>query len=188
MSLPAVVLLGVSLSMDAFAIAVAWGFADRTQHPLYTIRTAAFFGFFQALMPIIGWLAGLSLRQFISAFDHWVAFGLLSAIGCKMIYEAFLIEKEEKAAGARSLLMLLMLSVATSIDALAVGLSLSVMNVAIVMPALVIGAITFALSLLGGYIGKRFGHFFEKGIEVVAGLILIGIGTWILIAHFKAPG
>ena len=187
MPILAVILIAIGLSMDAFAVSVACGFAARRLHILHAVRTALFFGVFQAIMPITGWLAGLTLRRFISTFDHWVAFGLLAFIGGKMIYEALILEKDERTAGPQSLNTLLLLSVATSIDALAVGLSLSFLNVAIVVPAAIIGVITFGLSLLGGYIGARFGHFFERGIEVAGGVILIAIGAGILLRHILAP-
>ena len=134
-------------------------------------------------MPIVGWLAGLSLRDFISDIDHWIAFGILGFIGCKMIYEALRMELDREEVNPLNLSVLLMLSVATSIDALAVGVSFAFLNISIVTPVLVIGIVTFLLSYLGIFVGNRLGHFFEKKIEILGGLILIGIGVKILVDH-----
>jgi len=141
------------------------------------------FGSFQAFMPLMGWLAGLSLRDFISGVDHWIAFGLLSLIGSKMIYESRKIESGEKEPHRLTVLVLFMLSVATSIDALAVGVSFAFLRVSIATPIIVIGVVTFLLSFLGVFIGSKVGHFFESKIEVVGGLILIAIGVKILVEH-----
>ena len=134
-------------------------------------------------MPLIGWSAGLSFRDFISGIDHWIAFGLLSLIGGKMVYESSKMEANNKKIDSLNVYVLLMLSIATSIDALAVGLSLSFLNLSIILPAVIIGMITFLLSIFGVYFGNRFGHYFERKIEIVGGLILIGIGIRILIDH-----
>jgi len=145
------------------------------------LKIAVFFGLFQAIMPLVGWLAGLSLKDFISEIDHWIAFGLLSFIGCKMIYESITVQSNEKHFDPLNVYVLLMLSVATSIDALAVGVSFAFLKVSIVTPVIIIGTITFLLSYLGVYIGDRIGHFFENKIEIAGGLLLIGIGLKILI-------
>ncbi|CAK0778811.1 putative manganese efflux pump MntP [Gammaproteobacteria bacterium] len=143
------------------------------------------FGFFQALMPVIGWLAGLTLRDIIETVDHWVAFGLLLFVGGKMIYEALWLKQEEQESddGAHDLATLLILSIATSLDALAVGLSLSLVGVNIVIPSAIIGVVCFGFTLAGVWIGSRIGHLFEEKIEIVGGMILIGIGTKILYDH-----
>lgn len=171
--------------MDAFAVSITSGSAIKRLHIKHALRIAFFFGAFQALMPVIGWLAGLSLIDVITGIDHWIAFGLLVFIGCKMIYESTLMSSEEKNNNPLNIGVLLMLSIATSIDALAVGLSLSFIKVFIVTPALIIGIITFSLSYLGVYIGNRLGHFFENKFEVVGGIILIGIGIKILAEHLS---
>jgi putative Mn2+ efflux pump MntP len=134
-------------------------------------------------MPVIGWLGGLTIIDFISGIDHWIAFGLLCLIGCKMIYESTVKKTSEKEARPQNNYVLLMLSVATSIDALAVGVSLAFLKVSIATPIVVIGAVTFLLSFLGVYAGTKFGHFFENKIGIAGGLILIGIGTKILVEH-----
>ncbi len=185
MNLFTILFLAVGLAMDAFAVSIASGIAFKRFQVSHALRIAVFFGLFQALMPMLGWLAGLTLKDYIESVDHWIAFGLLSAIGFKMIYESALIEKEEKGPYQESLYMLLMLSVATSIDALAVGLSLSIIGVDVFLPALVIGVVTFALSFLGVFIGNRMGHLFERKIELLGGIILIGIGVKILAEHLR---
>jgi putative Mn2+ efflux pump MntP len=138
------------------------------------------------LVPLIGYLAGLGLKSYITGVDHWVAFGLLLFVGGKMVYEAFQIESAEKNRDPSNLPILLALAVATSIDALAVGITLSFLTSAIALAVTLIGLITFGLSFAGVYIGKRFGHFFESRIEIVGGLILIGIGVKILVQHLMA--
>lgn len=182
MSLLKVFLIAVALSMDAFAVAVAGGSTLKPPLRGKAFKTGLFFGGFQALMPLAGWLAGSSMRSFVSGIDHWVAFCLLTIVGGKMIYES-LRGGGEKACDVCGNMSLLMLAVATSIDAFAVGLSLSFLGAAIVAPALVIGAVTFVFSAGGVYIGARAGHFFENRIEIAGGAILILIGLKILMEH-----
>ena len=176
--------IAVGLAMDAFAVSIGIGLGPRRVDARTTVRLAWHFGFFQFLMPILGWLAGLSLERWISGVDHWVAFGLLAAIGGKMIYEALYGDEEKRAEkdptrGAS----LVVLSVATSIDALAVGLSLALLGVQIWYPALIIGVVAFAFTAVGLHIGRRFGTLLGKRMEIVGGLILIGIGVKILVDH-----
>jgi len=172
--------------MDAFAVSVVAGSVYRELKVRHALRMALFFGGFQAVMPLIGFLAGLSLKDYISAYDHWIAFGLLVFVGGKMIYESLRIESAQRNLDPTNLLVLLALAVATSIDALAVGITLSLLEVSIVPAAAIIGAVTFCLSFAGVSIGKRFGHLFEGKIEILGGLILIGIGAKILIQHLTA--
>ncbi|MBI5187652.1 MAG: manganese efflux pump MntP family protein [Nitrospirae bacterium] len=181
-----ILFIAIGLAMDAFAVSITSGLTIKHLKINHALRIAMFFGLFQAVMPVIGWLAGFSLRNYISNIDHWVAFGLLSMIGLKMIFESFKMSSDEKEIDPLNIYILLMLSIATSVDALAVGLSLSILRVSIVTPAIIIGIITFILSLIGVFIGDRFGHFFEKKIEILGGLILIGIGLKILIEHLLA--
>jgi len=169
--------------MDAFAVSISNGMTIRHQKVNNALRIGIFFGSFQALMPLIGWSAGLSFREFISGVDHWIAFVLLSFIGCKMIYESRKMGAREKEDKPMTLPTLLVLSIATSIDALAVGISFALLKISIVTPIIVIGIVTFVLSSLGVLIGNRIGHLFEKKIEILGGLILIGIGIKILIEH-----
>jgi putative Mn2+ efflux pump MntP len=183
MDVPTVLFIAFGLSMDAFAVSVASGLAMERLKMRHAVRIALSFGLFQAAMPVAGWFLGLGFRGMISSVDHWIAFGLLSAIGVKMIYESGKLGVEGRNSGPPSHYVLLVLSVATSLDALAVGLSLSLLNVHIVEPVIIIGLVTFALSLLGVYIGDRLGHFFERKIEVLGGLVLIAIGLKILLEH-----
>lgn len=186
MNLITIVLIALGLAMDAFAVSIVAGSVYRELHIRHALRMALFFGAFQALMPLVGSLAGLGLKAYISPYDHWIAFGLLAFVGGKMIYEAFEIESAEKNLDPSNLMILLALSLATSIDALAVGVTLSLLTRSIAVAVLIIGLITFALSYAGVAIGKRFGHFFESRIEIVGGLVLIAIGLKILLSHLTA--
>ena len=176
--------IGVGLAMDAFAVSVVCGAVFRELHILHALRMALFFGAFQSFMPLVGFAAGRSFDSVIGAYDHWVAFVLLAAVGGKMIRGACTIEDvEARPADPSSLVALLSLSIATSIDALAVGVTLSLVTESIGLAVSLIGAITFAMSYLGYRVGKRFGHFFENKIEIIGGLILIAIGIKLLLTH-----
>lgn len=178
-----VVLIALGLAMDSFAVSITSGITMKNPRINSALKIAMFFGLFQAGMPIIGWLAGLTVIEFISGIDHWTAFGLLGLIGCRMIYESIKIESKKTETNYLSLYVLLMLSVATSIDALAVGLSFAFLRSFIATPIIVIGIVTFLLSFLGVFTGNRFGKFFGKRIKTVGGSILIGIGIKILLEH-----
>jgi putative Mn2+ efflux pump MntP len=179
----AVIAIAVGLAMDTFAVSIVTGAAYKQLHIRHALRMAGFFGGFQAFMPVVGYLAGLSVRQYVSNYDHWIAFGILAAVGLKMIYESFKIKEERKTPNPANLVVVLVLAVATSIDALAVGITLSLITNAIALAVIIIGVITFGLSFAGVYIGKKFGHFFEGGIEIVGGLVLIALGIKIVIQH-----
>lgn len=183
MELFTVIVIAIGLAMDAFAVSIVSGSVYRKLHVKHALRMAVFFGGFQAVMPLIGSLAGLSAKDYIVDYDHWVAFVILGAVGGKMIYESFKINSVENNYDPANLVVLLILSIAVSIDALAVGLTLSFITHSIVEAVIVIGLITFILSYLGVWIGKRFGHFFENKIEILGGVILIGLGIKILIEH-----
>ncbi len=183
MHLITILFIAVGLAMDAFAVSIVSGSVYKDLQIRHILRMSLFFGGFQAVMPLIGFLAGLGLKGYICACDHWIAFVLLSFVGGKMVYESFQIESAEKNRDPSNLLVLLALSVATSIDALAVGVTLSLLTTAIFVAVTVIGVVTFGLSYAGVYIGRRFGHFFENRIEIAGGLILIGIGLKILADH-----
>jgi len=178
-----ILFLALGLAMDAFAVSIVAGSVYRELHVRHALRMALFFGAFQAAMPLVGSLAGLGLKTYIDPYDHWIAFGLLAFVGGKMIYEAFAIESAEKNLDPSRLLVVLALSVATSIDALAVGVTLSLLTSSVAFAVLVIGLTTFVLSYAGVAVGKRFGHFFESKIEIAGGLVLIAIGMRILLAH-----
>ena len=178
-----IIIIAVGLAMDAFVVSIVSGSTYRQLHVRHALRMAFFFGAFQAIMPLIGSLVGLTFRDYIAHCDHWIAFGLLVAVGGKMIYESFKIKSEGESSDPSNILVLLVLSVATSIDALAVGITLSLLAGSILAAAGVIGLVTFILSYLGVWIGKRFGHFFESKIEALGGVILIAIGVKILFEH-----
>jgi len=186
MELLTIITIAVGLAMDTFAVSIVTGAAYKQLHIRHTLRMAGFFGGFQAFMPAVGYLAGLTFRQYISSFDHWVAFGILAAVGLKMIYESFKIKAERRTPNPANLMVLLALAVATSIDALAVGITLSLITHAIAEAIIIIGVVTFGLSCAGVSIGKKFGHFFESGIEAIGGLVLIGLGLKIVLQHVLA--
>ncbi len=175
--------LALALAMDAFAVALGTGTVLKRLTGRHLFRLSFHFGLFQALMPVLGWLAGQTIIQWISAWDHWIAFGLLAIIGAHMIHEALgdhdPAEKRDPTRGLR----LITLSVATSIDALAVGFSLSVIGVSIWLPALVIGLVASTLTIIGLLLGDRFGKRWGPRAEIVGGVILIIIGLKILAEH-----
>ena len=178
-----ILIIAVAISMDAFSVSIATGAAYKKTHNLIALKMAFFFGFFQALMPIIGWFAGLSFRNYIESFDHWIAFALLAAVAGKMIYEAIFTKQEQKKNKEMTLTLLLILSIATSIDALAVGITFSLIAESITKAVIIIGLVTFAFSYAGVFIGEKLGHFFENKIEIAAGVMLLAIGIKILIEH-----
>lgn len=183
MELITIIVIAVGLAMDAFVVSIVSGGAYRQLHVKHALRMAIFFGAFQAFMPLIGSLAGLSLKDYITDYDHWIAFALLAAVGGKMIYESFKIKSVEENLDPSNIFVLLVLSVATSIDALAIGITLSLITSSIIAAVTIIGLITFVLSYAGVLIGKRFGHFFENKIEAFGGFVLVGIGVKILCEH-----
>jgi len=186
MKLWTILVIAVGLAMDAFAVSIVTGSLYKEFKVRHALRMALFFGGFQAIMPVIGFLAGLGLQGYIAPYDHWVAFALLCLVGGKMIYESFQIEAAEKDRNPADLFVLLVLSFATSIDALAVGITLSLLKAPIALAVTIIGVVTFVLSYGGVALGKRFGHLFESKIEIVGGFILIAIGVKIVIEHLTA--
>jgi putative Mn2+ efflux pump MntP len=187
MSIITTIAIAVALSMDAFAVAIVNGATLSKLRIHHALNMAFFFGAFQALMPIIGWLAGRSVYTYIEPIDHWIAFILLSGIGIKMIYESFKIKTLEEKKSPINMFVLVILSIATSIDALAVGISLSFID-SIAIPAITIGMTTFLFSYIGIYIGKRIGHLFENKITFIGGVLLILIGVKILLEHLSHTG
>jgi putative Mn2+ efflux pump MntP len=176
----------IALAMDAFAVAVASGVTLKVVSPRQTFRLAWHFGLFQALMPIIGWSGGLTVRSLIEHYDHWVAFVLLALVGGHMIWEALEKEKElQQKNDPTKGLRLVMLSVATSIDALAIGLSLSLLKISIWLPALVIGVVATVATAAGLHLGKKAGSssHLSSYAEVAGGLVLIAIGLKVLYEH-----
>jgi putative Mn2+ efflux pump MntP len=177
-----ILLTAFALSLDCFAVALAAGIPGGRSGIRDAARIALAFGAFQAMMPVIGWLAGRSVVAYISTYDHWIAFALLAIVGARMIREGFSGE-EEKAPASLDTGTLVVLAIATSIDALAVGVSLAFLDTGILLPALLIGIFTFAVSfagaLLGGVATERWG----KAMEIAGGLVLFAIGIRILIGH-----
>jgi len=177
--------LALALAMDAFAVALGTGAVLSRLTGRHLFRLGFHFGLFQALMPVIGWLAGLTIMQWVEAWDHWIAFSLLAIIGGRMIYEAFSDEEKNDKRDPTKGLSLVLLSIATSIDALAVGFSLSVIGVSIWMPALVIGLVAGVLTIVGMLLGGRIGDRWGTRVEIFGGLVLIAIGLKILIEHLS---
>lgn len=179
--------IAVALAMDAFAVSIAVGVALKYVSFRQTFRLSWHFGLFQALMPVLGWSVGYTIRDLIEAWDHWIAFGLLAFVGTNMIREALQGEDEEETRSKDPTkgFSLVMLSVATSIDALAVGLSLSVLKISIIFPAVVIGITALAFTMLGLYLGKKAASWsrLSRVAEVVGGIVLWIIGVKILIEH-----
>lgn len=183
MDAPIIFLIAIGLSMDALAVSIAWGVSVKGDRLKTALLMAIFFGGFQALMPVLGWSAGESLVHLISSIDHWIAFLLLCAIGLKMCFESLCDEKSDDPCTVPPLSVLLLLAVATSIDAFAVGLSFALLNTEIITPALLIGGVTFIISFLGVMLGRRLGCLLGIRIEMLGGIILIGIGIKILFEH-----
>ncbi len=179
-------LIGVGLSMDAFAVSVCKGLGMSRLNLKQAAVISLFFGGFQALMPLVGWALGSQLTDLITPIDHWIAFGLLAFVGGKMLWDAFH-EDDEEADGPADekldLKELLMLAIATSIDALAVGITFAFLQVSIVPSVTIIGATTFVISFAGVAIGHFFGARFEKPATIVGGVVLILIGLKILLEH-----
>ncbi len=178
--------IAIALSMDAVAVAIVTGLTLKPLTKRRIFRLAWHFGLFQALMPIAGWAAGSAIQRYVSAFDHWIAFALLSFVGGKMIAGSLrAAETGRVKADPTSGWDLVILSVATSIDALAVGFSLAVIGSIILLPALVIGVTTGSLTTGGMLLGKRIGVSWGKRVEIFGGLILIGIGIKIVLEHMS---
>jgi len=175
--------LALALAMDAFAVALGTGTVLARLTGRHLFRLGFHFGLFQAMMPVIGWLAGQTIIQWVAAWDHWIAFTLLALIGGRMILEARSAEEERAERDPTRGLSLVLLSIATSIDALAVGFSLSVIGISIWMPALVIGLVAGILTVCGMLIGDRISGRWGPRVEILGGCILIGIGIRILVEH-----
>jgi len=183
MPLISILLIAFGLAMDAFAVSITSGITLKRVQVRQALRVAVFFGVFQAVMPVLGWWLGRWAYQWIAVVDYWVAFALLLFVGGHMIILALQPEQEEEKKDPLHLPTLAALAVATSIDAFAIGISLSMLRVSILMPVLIIGLVTFALSFAGVYFGQLFGHLNERKMEVAGGLVLIGLGMKILITH-----
>ncbi len=183
MDIISIIIIAIGLSMDSFAVSITNGLTIRDLNVKRILMISFSLAFFQGLMPLIGWLAGIGIERYIREFDHWIAFLLLLFIGGKMIYEGLLrkngIEKDTEL----KILTLIGQSFATSIDAFAVGISFAFLNSSIVTPVLLIGLVTFIVSMIGLQLGKYFGKRIGKSVEIFGGIVLIGIGVKILIEH-----
>ena len=184
MDILTIILLSIGLAMDCFAVSLSAGAGQKNMKFGKAFTVAMIFGIFQSGMMSAGWAAGKGIEKFITAYDHWVAFGLLAFIGIKMIYEA-LRGLEEGEEGFGDTLTVIVLAFATSIDALAAGVSYSFLSGNMALPVASVGAGSFIFSIAGVYIGKKAGEKFGKPAEIVGGLILIGIGVKILLEHLK---
>ena len=188
MGIVELLLTGVGLAMDAFAVSICKGLSMKKIKYGHAVVIALFFGGFQALMPFLGWALGTQFKDYIVSIDHWIAFVLLGIIGGKMLKEAFEEDKKEaseetKQDGKLDLKELFLLAIATSIDALAVGVTLAFLNVNIYLAITIIGVVTFLLAFAGVVIGNIFGSKYEKGAQIAGGVILILIGLKILLEH-----
>lgn len=190
MTFGAILLLAVGLAMDATAVAATRGMSARTLQVRHVLGVSLLFGGFQALMPLIGWTVGVQLGPLIQAWDHWVAFALLGAIGGKMLWEARSTpDAEARPAsdedGSFRIQVLVVLAIATSIDALAVGVTLPMLNAPFVSSLVTIGVTTTVLSALGVLVGRRFGAALGRRLDAFGGIVLIGLGLKILIEHLS---
>ncbi len=183
MNLFVVLGMAVALAMDCFAVSMGMSCGAARLTGKQTVRMAFFFGFFQFAMPVLGWFAGENILRYIERFDHWVALALLCFVGLKMIRESFEKGKDAGPVDRTVGVPLLILSIATSIDALAVGLSLAVLRTNIFLPAALIGVVCFLLTVVGAKLGPLVGRAVGKRAELLGGLILIGIGVTIVAEH-----
>ena len=177
-----IILIAIGVSMDAFAVAVCKGIESKQKTVKTAVLCGAWFGFFQFLMPVIGFFVGALFASLIESFDHWLAFALLVIIGTNMLKEAFS-KEEEVLSNEMSFKKMFILAIATSIDALAVGITFALLKVNVWICAGIIGCCTFLFSFIGAFIGKRFGEKFKNKAEVAGGIILILLGIKILIEH-----
>lgn len=179
--------IGIGLAMDAFAVAICKGLAMKKMNWKSAVVVALYFGLFQAGMPVIGYFLGTTLSGLVESVDHWIAFGLLVIIGAKMIWDA-LSDEPDKRNDKVDMKTMLVLAIATSIDALAVGVTFAFLEVSIVWAVVIIGVVTFVLSLVGVKVGNKFGKKFQGKAELVGGIILIIIGVKILLEHLGVIG
>ncbi len=184
MSIVEIIFTGLGLSMDACATSICKGLSIKKYSLKKGIIIGLYFGIFQGLMPVIGYLLGTSFEKYITKIDHWIAFVLLVTIGAKMLFDC-LSKKENDNNDSVSFKVMFPLAIATSIDALAIGITLSFLKVNIIISALIIGIITFITSLLGSALGNNFGTKYQNIAQIIGGLILILIGIKILLEHLS---
>ena len=186
MTFPALLFLSLGLAMDAAAVSAARGFAAPRLEWRHAARVALFFGGFQALMPLVGWMIGARLGPLVEAWDHWIAFTLLAAIGGRMLWESGHGERLARNADLFGVRVLFLLGVATSIDALAVGITLPLLDAPFVTSIVTIGVTTALVSAAALHAGRRFGHALGSRLDAAGGLVLIAIGVKILLEHLGA--
>lgn len=185
MSTIEIIILALGLSSDAFAVSLAAAAAGYACSARPAFRLAFHFGLFQFLMPVVGWFAGRQIEQYVYAFDHWIAFALLGYVGCRMIISAQDNESEKMSTDPTCGMTLIILSIATSIDALAVGFSLAMLEIDIWQPSVAIGAITAAVCIGGIVLGRKLGTAFGQKVELCGGILLVLIGLKILVEHLS---
>ncbi|MFC2071703.1 manganese efflux pump MntP family protein [Chloroflexota bacterium] len=179
-----ILLIALGLAADCFAVALSGSISMRTLSFLQVFRASLAFGIFQGLMPVLGWLAGRSVVELIADYDHWVAFVLLALVGSRMVWESLHSrDSRSKNTDITKGLLLLTLSIATSIDALAVGLSFAFMEVSIVVASSTIGVVAFVATAIGFLLGRKTGHLIGRRAEAIGGMVLIAIGVKILVEH-----
>ena len=183
MSFISILLIALALSMDAFSVAMAIGAAGSKLNSYAVLRLATAFGIFQFVMPILGWLLGKTVVSYISDYDHWIAFGLLLIVGLRMIKEYFDKDEKERTKDPTKGWSLLILSIATSIDALAVGVSFAFFDVNIYYTSAVIGVVCFIITALGMIFGKALSRILGRKAVLLGGIVLIGIGIKIVVEH-----
>jgi len=183
MDLISLIAIGVVLSIDSLVASITTGACNKEVSNYYVYKIAVFMAVFQATMPLFGWLIGTSFKSIIESYDHWVAFALLLAIGGKLIYEGMHRDNDSSLIDPRKNLVLCGIALATSIDALVVGIGFGLIDVNIWLAMFVIGVATFIFSVAGVVVGKRIGNKINMGIEIFGGLVLVGLGTKILIEH-----
>lgn len=184
MEVMTIFLIALSLAMDAFAVSIANGVSVTHFGKKEAIKQGIYFGLFQFLMPLLGWLLGISVKNAMEAIDHWIAFFLLALIGGSMIWES-LKKEEQKNITVLTNKNLVLQAIATSIDALAIGVSFAILEVHIVFASAVIGVVAFVLSYIGGILGKYLGEFLQKKASIAGGIVLIAVGFKILLEHME---
>lgn len=184
MDLITLFLLSIGLCFDTFAVSVSSGLLRKEIVFWQAVRIAFFLALFQAIMPVLGWLGGISIKGWIESFDHWVALGILSILGIKMLIESFK-KSEEKNINPLDIKVIISMALATSIDAFAVGISFAIIEVNMLLAFIIIGAVTFISSMLGILFGKKTGSHFGQKMEIIGGVILIAIGVKIVVEHLQ---
>lgn len=183
MGIVAVILIALSLTIDTFAVSVTTGLLETKIKMWQGVRIAIIFAFLQAIMPVIGWFLGIQISHLINAYNHWIAFALLIIIGGKMLFDAFKKDEEKKPINPFDFKVIIGLGIATSIDALIIGVSFAFFEVNIWLAAFITGFFTYFVAMIGMLLGKKIGHLIGNKAEIVGGLVLIGIGVKILIEN-----